>query len=475
MQRIHTILRPAVRTFVDFCCGLVACCAALLQLGCSEAAAPPNLILVTLDTVRADRIGAYGHDAAHTPVLDGLAARGVLFEDAVAQATTTPPSHASILTGLEPPRHGLRRLSDQRLPETNRTLAEILRDHGYTTAAFVSALPLQRDARLDQGFDVYVEAWRGEHPHHVPADRIDARIFEWLDAQPRPPVFLWAHYFDAHHPYEPPPEIRERLGIEALVLHPPPRNMQRRQPDGRKRPPDDAVVERMRDLYDGEIASVDAAIGALFERLRAQGLLANAVVAVVADHGEHLGEQGYYFGHWDVLDETARVPMLLAHSDGRHAGTVVPQTVATVDLMPTLLAWLGVEAPADLDGRDLTPWLRGETLPERPAYTEQLEYFPVRAVRSGPWLLRQAAAPLQPLRDEPMRLGPRRQPFRDPASGRDPELAERRLREALEASARPADAHPSEPMALSDEVREQLRALGYAEDEAEDGAEDGAD
>ncbi len=445
--------------------------AALAQLACSEPAPPaPNLVLITLDTLRADRLGSYGHAPARTPVLDGIAAGGVRFQDAVSQATTTPPSHASILTGLNPARHGLRKLHGQRLPEANETLAEILRARGYTTAAFVSDLPLGSRTGLDQGFDLYDELDEQIPAGAGEAGDTNARVFRWLDDAPEAPVFLWVHYFDPHHPYYPPTDYRDAVGLgdadwAQKVL---PRNTNRKRPDGRTlKTPAPKVTENMSRLYDAEVAYTDAAVGALLARLREEGLLDDAVVAFVADHGEQLGEGGYYFGHWDVLEETARVPMVISHSDGRHAGAVVEQLVATIDLLPTLLAWLGVDASLDFDGRDLTPLARGEALPERPVYTEQFEYFPVRAMRGRDWMLRQAAAPRARVEDAEALLQPRTRARSNRASPRDvvaAEDAKQALSQALSEAAHPEERHETEWIEVPGAVRAQLRALGYTDE-----------
>ncbi len=438
-------------------------------------AGAPNLVLITLDTTRADRLGCYGYARGTTPVLDALAARGVRFGDAVAQATTTPPSHASILTGLDPPRHGLRKLYGQRLSDENLTLAEVLQREGYTTAAFVSAVPLRHGVGLDQGFDVYDDTWEKRSPDHPShngmAGGTNERVQAWLAEKPEAPVFLWVHYFDPHFPYFAPESFRERFGVGSVKREnlPLPTDTNREPAPGKTVwHPKPRMVERMSSLYDAEIAYMDAAVGELLDSLRAAGLLENSVIAVVADHGEQLGEGGYYFGHWDVLDQTAHVPMLLVASDGRYAGRVVPDTVGSVDLMPTVLAWLGVEAPPGLDGIDLSPLLAGEKVAPRTYYTEQLDFFPVRAVRDGDWMLRQGAHRLQRIEDGTIRLAPRTAPAPSEAAPPGPET-QSRLQRALDAFASPADAHPSETLGLSDEVRAELQALGYS-DEGDDAA-----
>jgi arylsulfatase A-like enzyme len=232
------------------------------------------------------------------------------------------------------------------------------------------------------------------------------------------------------------------------------------RPNGEPRQrPKPKTVERMSNLYDAEIRYMDTAIGELLAALGEAGLLENSVVAFVADHGEHFGEGGYYFGHWDVLDETARVPMVIAHADGRHRGSVVEQSVGTIDLVPTLLSWMGIETPLAFDGVDLTPLIRGDPVPPRAFYTEQFEYFPVRAARSGPWMLRQQAQRDQPVGQGQQRL--LRRTSRDLDSSPPPPDVLARLSRALDALARPSSHHESESLAVPDAARARLRALGY--------------
>lgn len=439
--------------------------AAIASLGCSdEARPPPNLVLITLDTLRADRLGAYGYDRDTSPVLDSLARDGVRFEDAIAQATTTPASHASILTGLNPPRHGLRKLYGQRLAGANETLAEILQAHGYATAAFVSALPLRHSVGLDQGFDIYVDGSteEDEPPKAARAGITNTRVRAWLEAAPAAPIFLWVHYFDPHHPYFPPAAYRKRFGLEKMKLEasPAPRNTNRKRPSGVPiPPPNPKAAQRASDLYDAEIAYMDDAIGELLESLREAGLLENAVLAYVGDHGEHMGESGYWFGHWDVLDETARVPMVIVHPERRYAGRVVEESVGTIDLVPTLLSWLGIEPGLDFDGIDLTQALDSGNSKPRPFYTEQLEFFPaVRAVREGDWLLHHKLDSKQPT------LYRRVQSGQEPARVDDQPAVQARLEAALEVFLSPAARHSSQKLMLPNEVRDQLRALGYTDE-----------
>jgi len=429
---------------------------------------PQHLVLVTLDTLRADRLSAYGHGRQTSPALTVLSARGVRFDDAIAQAVVTPPSHASILTGKNPPRHGLRRLAGEALAPEQTTLAEVLTAHGFTSAAFVSAIPLLRNRGLDQGFVVYDESLP-EGMLERRARQTNEPVRAWLGSRPTGRLFLWVHYFDPHHPYIPPRAYQKkfagRLVARKDLPYPANTNPETTLEPGTS-PPDAAGVATMKDLYDAEVRYTDDAMAELFAMLDAAGILDDAVIAVVADHGESLGEHGYYFGHWDVLWENARVPMILAHPDGRHGGRRVAEMVRTVDLMPTLLAWLGIEAPSGLDGVDLSALIEGEESAEVTAYTEQAEYFPVRAVRTKDWLLVRHDAKRGDASDPAIRLyrrvGGRAVP--EDVAARHPDVRDR-LVGRLEALYDVDDPGEAVPIPVPETVREQLRALGYLPDE----------
>lgn len=292
----------------------------------------PSLVLVTLDTTRADRLAAYGARGVGTPVLDRLAAEGVLFEHAVAVAPITLPSHASLFTGLYPPRHGVRNNSIHYLDTSLDTLAEQLRGQGWRTAAIVSAAVLDRRFGLDQGFDLYDDdlsqggprrsRLNAERPARVSVD--SAR--SWLDGLPEDdPFFLWLHLFDPHAPYEPPAPWSERY---------------------RDRP------------YDGEIAVVDHEIGRLLEHPRIHP--EKTMVMVIADHGESLGEHGEETHAMLVYEGTLRIPWLV-RGPGVPAGRRVADPVSQVDLLPTALDLLGLEAVEGIDGRSLVSSMRAES------------------------------------------------------------------------------------------------------------------
>lgn len=308
-----------------------------LLAGCRRpGASRPNVLLVTIDTLRADRVGCYGFPLARTPALDRLAAEGVRCTDVAAVAPITAVSHSSILTGLLPPAHGVRDNGTYTLGPDAVTLAERLRAAGWATHAIVSAVVLDRRYGLDQGFEAYDDdLWNEDAPklfmiRDRPARKTADRFLAWLDSwqkeQPRRPFFAWVHLFDPHQPYR-PEQIDRPLAPT---------------------------------LYDAEIATADRAVGRMVERLRAEGLLDDTLVVVTADHGESLGDHGEATHAVFVYDSTIRVPLLLRYPRLLRSGKTYTGPVSGVDLVPTVLAALGLPGGETTQGQDLLPFLRGE-------------------------------------------------------------------------------------------------------------------
>ena len=390
----------------------------------------PDVLLVTIDTLRADHLGCYGDKHAATPVLDALAARGARFPTAIAAVPLTTPSHASILTGLTPLRHGVRDNGDYVLPDTIPTLAEAFHDAGYRTAAFVSGFPLDRRFGLARGFDVYddhlphgEDRRRSAYVERL-ADQTTAAARSWLEAGPPSPWFLWVHYFDPHAPYEPPPELAARFA-------------------GR--------------IYDGEIAFVDAQLGGLLRFLDTNGLSSRTLVLVTADHGESLGEHGEETHGVFVYDATLRVPWIMA-GPGVRAGLVPPVVARGIDVAPTLLDLAGAIPPrAAMEGRSLGPALRGQPMPDAPAYAEslfarlRLGWAPLHAWRTARFKLIDAPRPELYALDEDAGETRNRSADHADVAGR----MRRELGAAL--AARPPDA-AADP---GPDGAERLRALGY--------------
>ena len=312
----------------------------LLLAGCSQER-PWNVVLVTFDTTRADRIGCYGNDRIRTPALDGLAAEGVRFANAVSVAPITAPSHASILTGLYPTAHGFRDNGLFVLDDGNVTLAEMLRDRGYATAAAVGAFPVVSQFGFDQGFDLFDDHLTGMYEDYlgertVPKDelffderraaQVNEAVLPWLNERAEDgdtPFFLWVHYFDPHQPFEPPP------------------------------PYDQLYAD---DLYNGEIAYTDSRLGHLIDHLRRLGELDRTLIVMTADHGEGLGEHNEITHAMLAYDSTLHVPLIIRPPGmGSEGGVVVDDRVGLVNIVPTILDLLGMESSPDLHGFSLVP------------------------------------------------------------------------------------------------------------------------
>jgi arylsulfatase A-like enzyme/Flp pilus assembly protein TadD len=312
-----------------------------------------NILLITVDTLRADAIGAYGGRAA-TPHLDALAARGARFDFAHAHAVVTLPSHTSILTGRLPYEHGMRDNSGFRVPDGTETLATRLRPRGFATAAFVAGFPLTKRFGLTPGFDVYDDQLpeMGAATAHSmpdrPADVVVSRTLEWIGRQSGK-FFAWVHLFDPHSPYKPPEDLRARYSDQP---------------------------------YFGEVAFVDRALGPLFDRLRA--LDRPTLIVVTADHGESLGEHGELTHGMFAYESTLRVPLILAVVGGGGAasggarGAAIDAPARHVDLAPTVLESAGEPIPGGLAGTSLRPLLAGGDAPDRPNYFESMTYNLVR-------------------------------------------------------------------------------------------------
>ncbi|NOT32308.1 MAG: sulfatase [Planctomycetes bacterium] len=344
--------------------GLCAAC------GSGAGATPRNVLLITLDTTRADYLSCYGRPGRATPSLDALAAEGTRFDLAVSTASVTPVSHASILTGLYNHEHGLRVIfadGGYRLSDEAETLASVLAAHGFHTRAVHSAFPVSRFFGLERGFDVFedlqadMKKKKGDFrwdvgDHQRRSDETTELVTSNLAEEP---FFLWVHYWDPHDLARLPPGLG------------------RYDPGAR-------VAPGMQAFYAEEVQYMDAQIGRLFESLRARGLYEDTLVVVVADHGQGLMDHGWA-GHRLLYQEQIRVP-LIVRVPGAEQAAAVPGLVRTVDIFPTILDYLGLEPSRPVSGRSLRALIEGEPEAPRTAFADQINGYDWNAgmVRARP-------------------------------------------------------------------------------------------
>ena len=324
-----------------------------------------NVLLVTLDTVRADRIGAYGYASAATPNLDRLAREGVLFSDATTQSPLTAPAHTALLTGQYPTRLGVKDNASTPLPDSALTLAEMLQPAGYRTGAFIGAFVLDRPYGFAQGFQTFDATFQGFRPElkqqaQRTADEVIAPAIAWLKTVPAgSPFFAWVHLYDAHAPYGAPAPFGEKFRARA---------------------------------YDGEIAYLDTAVGRLLATVRDAGALDRTIVIAVGDHGEALGDHGEDEHGMFLYESVLRIPWIVRLPTSGRGGSVVAEQVRSIDLAPTVLDLTGVDAQHRMDGESLAPVMRGRPRRDPPAsYADT--HFPqlhfgwsmTRSLRVGEW------------------------------------------------------------------------------------------
>lgn len=423
-------------------------------------ARPRNVVLVTIDTLRADRLGAYG-GAARTPVLDGLAERGLVLERAYAAAMLTNPSHASIMTSLYPRDHGVYD-NESGIQDGTRTLASALRKHGLRTAA-VLAFPHLNPAvsNLGQGFERVVTATRQERR----ADEQSRLALELVDELGDDEgFFLWIHYGDVHAPYDPPADIALReLGAATPI-----QQAVRVAPGFQKNNPwFQSAFKRMRTVEDfvaryvAEVEAVDRGFGALLDGLGARGVLDRTAFVITSDHGENLGEHGMYFHHGGLYRETVHVPLILAGpgvAKGRDG-----RMVEHVDIAPTILDLVGAARWEPMRGRSILAQRRGEILAREVAISEHMhgQLVSVRSAQGALIVHRKASKQFPSYVFTPGR----RELYDYAADPREltPLAVDSPIAEELDAALRGyLDAGLSmQPRPARDQDRESLQALGY--------------
>lgn len=406
------------------------------------------MVLVTVDTLRADRLGCYGARSPETPAYDRLAREGALFENAVATNPLTLPAHASILTGRHPAEHGVHGNGNFALPASEATLASLLSARGFTTAAFVGAFPLSHRFGLSRGFDLFDDEFGSRSlpgGETVPrserrAREVNARALPWLRARAGERFFLWLHYFDPHFEYVPEEPYASRYAAAP---------------------------------YDGEVAATDAALSELLGALDRAGLASTTLVVVMADHGEGLGDHGEAFHGVFLYDSTIRVPLILRAPDALPAGARSTAVVSGADVAPTLLEILGIDVPDSMTGRSALGAVRGAPPRSRAPLGDgavcesfgpwlEFRWSPLHGFRTAAWKFIEAPEPeLYDLANDPRET-------KNLAVARPELLAvareARRSANAASAASSAAGAGPaSKPTVPADaETIERLRSLGYA-------------
>ncbi len=399
------------------------------QVSAPSAANALNVLLITLDTTRADRLGCYGYEAARTPTLDGLAARGVRFAHAFTHVPLTLPAHSTLLSGLYPPTTGVRINGTHRVSDQVRLLSEAFKDQGYRTGAFVAAWVLNSAFGLSQGFDRYDDEVGGGqatwgHDAERPADEVSTAALKWLEQDRTQPFFAWVHFFDPHHPYEPPKPFAA-TGLP----------------------------------YDGEIAFMDSQIKRILDWIEGAGLTQRTVVVVAGDHGESMGEHDEPEHGLLIYDTTMHVPLIVAAPGHFPAGTVHEPTVRLVDVVPTVLDVMGWDDWAGLAGKSLLPVISAQSATGLPVYTETLYprmsfgWAGLRALYSDRW--KYIDGPVPELYDR----------LADPNESTNVYAAHRDVAIRMKAELASAVGHMAhgavEQVSLDSAAMQKLSALGY--------------
>ena len=428
---MKTSIRPIILT-------ILFCALILPILSCSTLKKPvvDRVILITLDTTRADHLACYGYGKIETPNIDSFAREGMLFTNAVCQVPLTLPSHATIMTGLYPPEHGVRYYSGYLLKDDFDTIAEILHGQGFMTGAVVSAYPVTRKFGLAQGFESYDDVFDTEEeemPGLPPkiekraSITIDSSI-GWITRNKDQKFFLWIHLYDPHADYEPPPPFSEKYRDS---------------------------------LYDGEIAYMDSEIGRLWQFLKSEELWDDTFIIMLGDHGEGLGEHRELTHSSLLYDTTMRIPLIMkgkALPENRR----IDDVAATIDIVPTILDCLSIPLPSGLKGKSLLEFAKGNTQGQRDIYMETLSprinfgWSELFAVRRGKWKFIQGPVPeLYDIEKDPGEAAD----LIDQETGVADELAREltQMEKGFELMAKGS----SQTAMIDDESRDALLSLGY--------------
>jgi arylsulfatase A-like enzyme/tetratricopeptide (TPR) repeat protein len=405
-----------------------------------EGVGKPNVIIVTLDTTRADHLACYGYPNVRTPTLDALASRGVLFEQCASASPLTLPSHATIMTGMYPTYHGVRVNGNTAVGEAQTTLAEVFSGRGYDTGAFIAAFVLDGRWGLNQGFKHYDDSFDLKKYKQLdlgavqkPGNEVMDEALTWLEQEKDKPFFAWIHLYDPHTPYDPPEPFRSEYGGKGPV-----------------------------GLYDGEIAFMDSQICRLSEWLSARGLDRKTVIVLVGDHGEGLGSHGEGAHGYFIYDYAVHVPFIVVTPFRELQGVRVSSQSRTADVFPTLLELAGIPLPGKIHGRSQVPvMLDPKGTPQSSAYSEsmapnlQFGWSPLHSLRTPAYKFIDAPRPeLYDLVQDPGEEKDVQNRLPDRALSMKKEL-DRLMTETSAGAPTPQAAN------LDKETVERLAALGY--------------
>jgi arylsulfatase A-like enzyme/Flp pilus assembly protein TadD len=393
-----------------------------------------NVLLVSIDTLRADRLSSYGFPRPTTPHIDAVAREGVLFKNAYSPVPVTLPAHCSMLTGTLPPFHGVRDNLHKRLPDSSLTLAEILKPKGFATAAVVSSFVLDRRFNLSQGFDTYDDRFHAVHKigdiSERKGDETTRLATQWLAAHGSEPFFLFIHYYDPHDDYEPPEPFASRWADDA---------------------------------YSGEVAFADHCVGQVLDKLKQLRVYDSTLIVITGDHGEMLGEHGELNHGFFIYESALRVPLVIRVPRATAPSRQVDAPVSLIDIVPTVAALVGAPAPKRTQGVDLSPWLLGGRVEGagRPLFAETVtptRYYGASSLLGvivEGWKYIETTRPeLYDLRRDP---GETANLF--PAEPARAESLGRVLKAVLTAAQKTAAG--AEAAGLDEEARRRLESLGY--------------
>jgi arylsulfatase A-like enzyme/Tfp pilus assembly protein PilF len=408
----------------------------ILSASCTASTDGPNVLVITIDTLRADHLGCYGYKNIHTPNIDALAADGARFERAYTPVPITLPSHTVIFTGTYPTASGIHDFSANRLGAQSVTMASLLKEKGFTTGAVVASAVLDSRFGLNRGFDFYYDHFDFNRLEEAnldemerPANMVADLALEWLAHNSQQPFFFWMHLYDPHYPYNPPAPFSAQY-----QSHP----------------------------YDGEIAFADEQVGRVIEFLKAKGLYEKTLIVLSGDHGEGLGEHGEKTHGFFIYDSTLHIPLILRVPGAAHAKKIATP-VSTADILPTVLAELSIPAPSQVQGISLMPELEDKPPGgSRGLYAEtflprlHFNWSELRGIRFGKYQFIEAPKPeLYDLEQDPGELRNLFPEKKAVASEMQGKLT------ALIRSYTPGT-ELAEKMPLDPALMERLRALGYA-------------